>query len=47
MAVAIVIDEGAPGAPGFAVAGHAGFFADIGEATVAVVVVQHVFCRSR
>ena len=43
MAVAVVIDEGAASAPGFAGAGDAGFFADVGERAVAVVVVEDVF----
>ena len=47
MAVAIVIDEGAAGAPGFSGAGDAGLLADIGEGAVAVVVIQNDFCRSR
>src|SRR6476620_1456502 len=43
MAVAVVVDEGAAGAPGFAGAGDAGFLADVGEGTVAVVPIQHIF----
>ena len=43
MAVAIVVDEGAAVAPGFSRAANAGFFADIGEGAVAVVVIEDVF----
>ena len=42
MAVAVVVHEGAAGAPGLAGAGDTGFVADVGESAVAVVVVQHV-----
>ena len=43
MAVAVIIDKGASGAPGFAVACNAGLFADIGERAVTIVVIQNVF----
>ena len=43
MAVAIVVDEGATAVPTLAVAGYAGFFADVGEGAVAVVVVEEIF----
>ena len=45
MAVAIVVDESAAGVPALAVAGDAGFFADIGESAVAVVVVENIFAE--
>src|SRR5271165_124972 len=43
MAVAVVIDEGAAVAPGFAGACNAGFFADVGEGAVTIVMVKDVF----
>ena len=39
MAVAVVVDEGAAVAPGFAGASDAGFFADVGEGAVTIVVI--------
>jgi len=45
MAVAIVIHEGAAGVPALASAGDAGFFADVGESAVAVVVVENIFAE--
>ena len=43
LAVAVVVDKSAPGAPGFSVAGNFGFLADVGEGAVSVVVVEDVF----
>ncbi len=43
MAVAIVIHERAACVPAFAVSGNAGFFADVGEGAIAVVVVEDIF----
>jgi len=43
MAVAVVVDEGAAVAPGFAGAADACFFADVGERAIAVVVIEDVF----
>src|ERR1700680_4059959 len=43
MAVAVIIDEGAAVAPGFAGASDAGFFTDVGESAVAIVVVEDIF----
>ena len=43
MAIAVVIDEGAAVAPGFAGASDARFFAYVGESAVAVVVIEDVF----
>jgi len=45
MAVAVIIDKGASGAPGFAGACNAGLFADIGERAVTIVVIQNVFAE--
>jgi hypothetical protein len=42
MAVAVVVDKSAAGAPGFARACDAGFFADVGEGAVAIVVIEDI-----
>ena len=42
LAVAIVVNEGAAGAPARFLAGDARLFADVGEGAVAVVVVENV-----
>jgi len=42
MAVAVVVHESASSAPGFAGAGDTGFFTDIGERSVSIIVVKHV-----
>src|SRR6266567_2098065 len=47
LAVAVVVDKGAAGAPGFSVAGNFGFLADVGEGAVAIVVVEHAFAVVR
>src|SRR5216683_2966269 len=47
LAVAVVVNKGAAGAPGFSVAGNLGFLADVGEGAVAVVVVEDVFAVVR
>src|SRR5258708_19319152 len=44
-AVAIVVDEGAPGIPALAIAGDAGFFAHVGKGAVAVVVVENILAK--
>src|SRR5213078_1145816 len=43
VAVAVVIDKRAAGVPALAVSGDAGFFADVGEGAVAVVVLEDIF----
>src|SRR6202008_1928611 len=43
LSVAVVVDKSAAGAPGFAGAGDAGFFADVGKGSVSVVVIEDVF----
>src|SRR5258707_731724 len=45
MAVAIVVDESTAGVPTLAAPGDAGFFADVAERTVAVVVVENIFSK--
>src|SRR5213593_3069109 len=45
MAVAVVVDEGAAGVPAFAGAGDAGFFADVSERAIAVVVVEDILAK--
>jgi len=47
MSVAVVVDKGAAGVPTRAISGDAGFFADVREGAIAVVVVQHVFAEVR
>ncbi len=43
MAVAIVVDESAAGVPALAIARDAGFFADVSESAVAVVMIENIF----
>jgi len=45
LAVAIVIDECAAGIPALATGGDAGFFADVGESAVAIVVIENIFAE--
>ncbi len=47
LAVAIIVDEGAARAPGFAAARDMRFFADVGERAIAIVVVENVFAVVR
>ena len=42
VAVAIVIHEGATGVPADIRVGQAGFFGDIGESAIAIIVQEHV-----
>src|SRR5439155_1759819 len=41
-AVAIVVDESAAGVPALAVSGDSGFFADVSECAIAVVVIENI-----
>src|SRR5580700_3027843 len=43
MAVAVIVDEGAAIAPGFAGTCDASFFGDVGESAIAVIVIEDVF----
>jgi len=45
MAVAIVVHEGTAGVPALAGGGDAGFFADVGEGAVAIVVIENIFAE--
>lgn len=47
MTVAIVIDKRAASVPAFAVGANAGFFCDVGERAVSVVVKQNIFSERR
>ena len=45
LAIAVVVHEGAAGIPALAIAGDAGFFADVRKSAVAVVVKENVFAE--
>jgi hypothetical protein len=45
MAVTVVVDERTPGAPAGFLSSNAGFFADIGEGAIAVVVIKGVLAE--